>query len=284
MDGQTMADSVGQMYLDQGYNVLAMDIRGFGNSEGKNGMGYLESLDAWDWLNFLNENYPNKCNQIIVHGVSLGGATTLFLSGLEINGKTLKEQNVIGLVDDCGYTSMMGIVEDLLGSISDVELVSKILGILNKESFTDLIGEDKIKELLIKTAGTGLTEETFDTCQNALNSLAKCELPILIIHGTEDFLVPFENSTEVYNTAMQNEKIPYIQRFVAEGENHAFITLGTKYNVYEGHVKNFVAQAEKVANGNTVDKESNYQQEKEEKTSVITSLIKSLKLIKNMIK
>ena len=61
--------------------------------------------------------------------------------------KTIKEQNVIGVVDDCGYTSMMGIVEDLLGSISDVELISKILGILNKDSFTDLIGEDKIKEL-----------------------------------------------------------------------------------------------------------------------------------------
>lgn len=284
MDGQTMADSVGQMYIQQGYNVLAMDIRGFGNSEGSVGMGYVESLDAWDWLTFLNETYPNKCNQIIVHGISLGGATTLFLSGLEMNGKTLKDQNVIGLVDDCGYTSMMGIIDDLLGSISDVELVSKILGILDKESLMDVIGEEKIKEYLIEKVDTGLTEETFDTCQNALDSLAKCELPILIIHGTEDFIVPFENSTDVYNTVMQNDKIPYVQRFVAEGESHAFITIGIKYNVYEGHVKNFVEQAEKIANGSKIDKVSNYQQEEERKTSLIDSFVKILGLLKNMLK
>lgn len=284
MDAQTMADSVGQMYIDQGYNVLSMDIRGFGNSEGSVGMGYLESLDAWDWLTYLNETYPNNCNQIIVHGVSLGGATTLFLSGAEINGKTIKDQNVIGLVDDCGYTSMLGIIDDLLGSVSDVELVAKILGIFDKESLTDVVGEENIKKLLIENVGIGLTEENFDECQNALDSLAKCELPILIIHGTEDFIVPFENSTDVYNAAMQNEKIPYVQRFVAEGESHAFITIGTKYNVYEGHVKNFITQVEKIASGSTVEKESNYQEEEEQQTSLITSLVKALKLIKNMLK
>lgn len=45
MTGELMANAVGQMYLDQGYNVLAPDLRGAGNSQGKTGMGYLESLD-----------------------------------------------------------------------------------------------------------------------------------------------------------------------------------------------------------------------------------------------
>ena len=98
MNGQAMADSLGQMYLDRGYNVLAPDSRGYGSSGGSVAMGYVESLDVWDWLTYLNNTYGDKCQKIIVHGVSLGGATTVFASGLEINGKTMKDQHVIAQV------------------------------------------------------------------------------------------------------------------------------------------------------------------------------------------
>ena len=113
---------LGEMYLEQGYNILAPDLRGAGNTSGSNGMGYLESLDVFDWLTYLNNRYSNNCSQILVHGVSLGGATTLFLSGLEVDGQTIKDKNVIGLVDDCGYTSMTGIIKDLLNTVGDSEL------------------------------------------------------------------------------------------------------------------------------------------------------------------
>ncbi len=212
-----------------------------------------------------------------------------------ILGKTIKNQNVIGLVEDCGYTSLTGIIKGLLGGASSSsgseasknELVAKILGIFKKDDLSsissDSLTDSIIRKLLIEKIGVGLTEENFDTYQNALNSLNKCELPTLIIHGTKDSIVPFENSTEIYNTAIANSKIPYVQRFSAEGEQHAFIVLGTKYNVYKGHVENFINQAEKIANGEIVNKESDYQEEKEQKTSVITNLIKALKLIKNML-
>lgn len=283
MNGQAMADALGDMYLDQGFNILAPDLRGFGNSggnEGKGGMGYLDSLDIWDWLTYLNEHYT--CDEVIVHGVSLGGATTLFLSGLEVDGKTLKDQNIIGLVDDCGYTSMTGIVEDLLNTLGNNELVSKILGIFNVTDLSQVIGRDKIKDLLINQVDVGLTEENFDEHENALDSLEKCQVPILIIHGSGDSIVPFANSTRVYETAMNNASIPYVQRFEAEGEQHAFIVLGIKANVYEGHIDNFITQVEKVANGEHVEKVSTYQEEEAGKTSLIGGLIKALKLIKNM--
>ena len=101
MTGQAMADAVGQMYLDQGYNILAPDSRGYGNSEGEEELGYVESLDVWDWLTYLNNTYGDKCEKIILHGISLGGATTVFASGLEIDGKTMKDQHVIGHEEDC---------------------------------------------------------------------------------------------------------------------------------------------------------------------------------------
>ena len=283
MNGQAMADAIGDMYIEQGFNILAPDLRGFGNSggnEGKGGMGYLDSLDIWDWLTYLNEHYT--CDEIFVHGVSLGGATTIFLSGLEVDGKTLKDQNVIGLVEDCGYTSMTGIVEDLLNTLGSNELVAKILGIFDVTDLSQVISRDTIKDMLINQVDVGLTAENFDEHENALASLEKCELPILIIHGTSDTTVPFENSTRVYETAMNNANIPYVQRFEAEGESHAFIILGNKENVYEGHVDNFIAEAEKVANGEQVDKVSDYQEEAAGETSLISGLIKALKLIKNM--
>ena len=301
MNGQAMADALGDMYLEQGFNVFAPDLRSFGKSEGNVAMGYLESLDVWDWLTALNSSenkskYSYECNEIIVHGVSLGGATTVQLSGLSVDGKTLKQQNVIGLVEDCGYASMTGIITGMLG-MSDSNsgssqtsskisegLASKILGISNKTDLSGVINGDTIlKTLLTKVVDTGLTDENFDELQNGLNSLAKCEVPLLIVHGTKDSTVPFENSDKIYETAMNNPNIPYVQRFTAEGEQHAFIILGSKYNVYEGHVQNFIKQAEAIKNGTKVEKESDYQQEEEQKTSVITSLVKALKLLKNII-
>ena len=242
----------------------------------------------------MNNTYGDKCEKIILHGISLGGATTVFASGLEIDGKTMKDQHVIGLVEDCGYTSLTGVIKGLLGvtsssdsTSSSNELVAKILGIFKKDDLSSVssssLTDEVIKKLLIDNVDVGLTEENFDTYQNALDSLNRSELPVLIIHGTDDSIVPFENSTEIYNAAMANSKIPYVQRFTAESEQHAFIVLGAKYNVYEGHVENFINKAEKIANGETVNKISDYKEEEEQKTSVMSNLIKALKLIKNML-
>lgn len=225
MSGESITNTLGQMYLDQGFNILAPDMRGFGDSEGSVALGYLESLDMWDWITYINENYSENCNEIIVHGLSLGGATTVFLSGLEVDGITLKDKNVIGLVEDCGYSSMSEIV---VASASTSDPKSYIMDSLD----------------------VGLTEENFDELENGLNSIAKCSLPLLIIHGTDDTTVPYENSDRIYDAAIENEKIPYVQRYSAEGQGHAFIFMGTNYDEYKGHVELFVNKAEEIASRN----------------------------------
>ena len=292
MTGQAMADAIGQMYIDKGYNLLAIDSRGNGDSEGSIAMGYVESLDVWDWLTYLNKNFD--CDQVILHGISLGAATVVFSSGLEVNGKTLKDQNVIGLVEDCGYTSLTGILKGLLGGLTgsssntSKEVNTKAFGISDKLDLSSISAEGLVdsvlKKILIENLGVGLTEENFDEYQNALDSLDRSELPLLIIHGTKDSMVPYENSDKIYEVAMNNEKIPYVQRYTVEGGQHASIVLGTKYNVYEGHVQNFIDRSEEISEGKTVNKKSDYQQEEEQKASVISNLVKALKLIKNMMK
>mgnify|MGYP003301043276 FL=1 len=150
--GSLMYRTVGTMYTEQGYNVIAPDLRGFGSSDGSVAMGYLESLDIYDWIKDLNENYKASDRYgvkvapktIVVHGISLGGATTLQLATnpdiAAAKGdpytKTLTELNVKGFVDDCGYTSMSGIITGML-SVGDLSQLTSVFASLNidKKSF-----------------------------------------------------------------------------------------------------------------------------------------------------
>lgn len=211
-NGEKMANIVGPFYYEKGYNIFAPDLRGAGDSEGEVSLGFLDSLDVYDWLTKLNNEYNVK--EVIVHGISLGGATTNFLSGIDgfmNNGptkinttiKSIRELNVVGLVEDCGYTDMKQFV-------------------LN------------IKSLLIKM-GIGLTKDNVDYYSDATNSLKYCDLPMLIIHGTKDILVKVENADTVKNTVKGE-----VDQWLVEGKNHAFIIMGQEEEAYREHVHNFI--------------------------------------------
>lgn len=142
MTGKQMYSAVGDMYTSQGYNVVALDLRGAGDSDGSVAMGYLESLDVYDWIKDLNDNWQSRYGvkvapkTIVVHGISLGAATTVQLAtnpdisaanGQGVYTKNLTQLNVKGFVDDCGYASMDGIIKGLL-SIGDSSQISGLLG------------------------------------------------------------------------------------------------------------------------------------------------------------
>lgn len=146
LDGSSIANAVGSMYTSKGVNVIAPDLRGFGNSEGSVAMGYLESLDIWDWIVNLNNNYSSmgaksKPTGIIVHGVSLGAATTIQLWTQANQGRDLAAQNVKGLVDDCGYTSMKGIITGMLTGGSSTSQITNFLQQfgLNSEQISGIV-------------------------------------------------------------------------------------------------------------------------------------------------
>lgn len=223
-NGQKIANIVGPFYYEKGYNIFAPDLRGAGDSEGKVSLGFLDSLDVYDWLTILNEDY--NTSEVIVHGISLGGATTNFLSGIDQfmkNGptpintiKSIRELKVIGLVEDCGYT--------------DMEAFS------SKSSLIDM--------------GIGLTESNFDYYSKATNSLKYCDLPMLIIHGTKDIIVKVENADIVKNTVKGD-----VEQWLVEGKNHAFIIMGQETDAYKAHVQEFI---DKVNNNATEPSKPTY--------------------------
>ncbi len=210
LKGETIAKKIGPYYYEKGYNIIAPDLRSFGDSEGEVALGFLESLDVYDWLTAINNAY--NPSEVIVHGISLGGATTNFLSGIDgflNNGptpinktiKSLRELKVVGLVEDCGYTDM-----------------------------TQFANKNFLLNLNI-----GLNEENFDYYSNATNSLQYCDIPMLIIHGTNDTIVKPENAETVKNTVKGS-----VDYWSVEGGAHAFIIIGSNADEYKAHVQDFI--------------------------------------------
>ena len=254
LKGKTIASKIGEFYYEKGYNIIAPDLRSFGDSEGKVSLGFLESLDVYDWINLINDEYNAKT--IMVHGISLGGATTNFLSGIDglmNNGpvkmnttiKSLKELNVIGLTEDCGYTDM-------------TEFASKSMLILMK---------------------IGLTKDNFDYYSNATNSLKYCDLPMQIIHGTKDTTVKPENAERVKNTVKG-----YSEKWDVDGGVHAFIIMGSNKAEYKKHVQAFISKCENGDTSTTTPSDDNNNSSSKDETesgnSFITKIVNILKKLR----
>jgi hypothetical protein len=146
-----------------GYNVLMPDNRAHGESEGSYiGFGWLDRFDYLKWIHFmLNRVGPHA--QIVLHGLSMGGATVLMASG-----EKLPEQ-VKCVISDCAYTS----VQDILS------YQAKRLSKLPAFPLIHLAGcVCKVR------AGYTFGEAS------ALAQVKKTHKPILFIHGGEDTFVP----------------------------------------------------------------------------------------------
>ncbi len=91
--------SYARYYAEKGYNILTPDMRSHGDSEGKLiGMGWLDKDDVKLWIDYVFDMDPEA--EIVLHGVSMGGATVMMTSGEDL------PDNVKAIIDDCGYTSV----------------------------------------------------------------------------------------------------------------------------------------------------------------------------------
>ena len=89
-------------YYEAGYQVIAPDLRACGESEGDYvGMGWLDRKDVLQWIDYIIEQDPEA--KIVVHGISMGAATTMMTAGEST------PDNVKAFVEDCGYTSVWDI-------------------------------------------------------------------------------------------------------------------------------------------------------------------------------
>ena len=175
-------------YYERGYNVLVVDLRGHGESQGDYiGMGWHDRLDIIDWTNYIvNKNSNSK---IIIHGVSMGAATVMMATGEDL------PKNIKVAIEDCGYSSIW----------DEFEMQLKLL--YNLPSFPALNAASAVCKI---RAGYMLEEGS------CVEQLKKSKTPTLFIHGDQDKFVPFEMLDIVYETA-NCEK----QKMVVQGAAHA---------------------------------------------------------------
>ena len=169
-----------------GYNVVLPDLHAHGLSEGDMiQMGWLDKKDVLHWLTIF------QTDTMVVHGVSMGGATTMMLSAEEMP-KGIKD---LRFVDDCGYTSAWD------------EFASELKNQFGLPPFPLMY----TTSLLCKMRyGWSFSEAS------AINAVRQSPYPMLFIHGDEDTFVPTEMVYRLYQAKPSNKKL-----WIAPGAEHA---------------------------------------------------------------
>ena len=148
------------------HNVLLIDQRAHGKSEGHTiTFGIKERLDCRDWVKYAVKRFGPHV-RILLYGVSMGAATVLMASGLDLGPQ------VCGIVADSPYSAPAAIIRKVCGDMKLPPALAMPLVKLGAHLF----------------GGFDLYED------DALRAVAHTKYPILILHGEDDRFVPCEMS------------------------------------------------------------------------------------------
>jgi fermentation-respiration switch protein FrsA (DUF1100 family) len=217
-DGKQLA-GFARMFHDRfGMNVLLPDARGCGLSGGDyTGFGWHERMDILRWADWVKQGLeavqvqggetPASGAEIVLFGVSMGGATVLAAGG-EAPGPEIK-----AIVSDCAYSSLM-----------------------DQMAWQQKLRYGYRGTFLLK-ALSRLTEKRAGYCfeeVSPLEQVKKSKTPTLFIHGEADDFVPFEMVLRLYEACAAEKEL-----YTVPGAVH-----GTAYDTnpaeYEKRIGNFL--------------------------------------------
>ena len=169
-------------------SVLYVEQRGQNNSGGAcMGFGLLERFDCREWLKWIEQQVEGNL-PIYPAGVSMGGATVLMAAGLDLPG------NVRGIIADCAFTSPEAVWRHV--ARNNLRLSYGLRSIAINE-----ICRNKLQ----MRAGDYST----------VDALRQCEIPVLLIHGTDDHFVPVGMTYENYKACRGPKRL-----FIVPGADH----------------------------------------------------------------
>lgn len=181
--------SVAMRFVKQGYHVLTPDNRAHGESGGTFiGMGWLDRMDIIQWIKYIIDMDADA--KIVLYGISMGASAVMMCSGEEL------PDNVIGCIEDCGFTSVYDIVKYQMKQQYQLPLHPFI----------------EIANSLIKSRGGYDIKKA-----SSLLQIRKAKLPMLFIHGELDDFVPVSMVFELYNAYPARKDL-----YIVEGSNHGF--------------------------------------------------------------
>ncbi|GAA0684970.1 MAG: alpha/beta hydrolase [Clostridium cadaveris] len=199
--------SYAKRYYDMGYNVLIPDLRSHGISEGDYiGMGWDDRLDIIEWAKVLIKENSNS--EIVLHGISMGAATVMMVSGEEL------PNNIKSIVADCGYTSAWN------------QFAYQLDDLFGLPAFPFLHSAAVMAKI---RAGFNISDVS------AIEQVKKSTTPILFIHGDEDKFVPYFMMDELYDAASCRK-----EKLTIKGAGHAKasqVNPETYWNTIEDFIK-----------------------------------------------
>lgn len=200
-----------KFFHEQGYEVLLLDLRAHGESEGDYvGFGILDRFDTLEWVRCGRKRFGADV-KVVLHGTSMGGATALMALGLpEI------QETVSAVIADCAYTSPADIFSHVIQK--DYHLPPAPIIALTSAYSQSAAGY------------------RFDTC-STLDALKDNRVPVLFIHGKEDKFVPTWMSEKNFNACSCKKRLLLVDK-----AGHGFSALENP-SLYEQAEKEFLADA-----------------------------------------
>lgn len=167
----------------QGYNVFTFDYRGYGLSEGEADRAgvFADTLAAIEHVRNRPDVDPRR---IVVLGQSLGGANALAALGENTNAAA----SVRAVASDSSFYSYRAIVRDKIRQVPVLSLL--------RWPLSWLVASDA------HSPGPAIAR-------------LPPGLPVLILHGKNDQVVPWQHGQRLYEAAHEPREL-----FLAEGMNH----------------------------------------------------------------
>lgn len=177
-----------RIYMDQpGFAVLMPNFENHGESEGnKTQFGWQEKHDVNLWIREAERLYPQAAGRVILHGVSMGGATSMLCS---------RHKSVMAVIDDCGYSALP----------AQIRHESQLAG-LRPMPFAFMFSLANFVR-----AGWFLGQV------RPIRAVRLSNVPILFIHGTSDKKVPSWMAQKLYDAKSRGTK----EIWLAQDATHA---------------------------------------------------------------
>ncbi|GAX04491.1 hydrolase [Secundilactobacillus pentosiphilus] len=173
---------IARLFHDHGFHVLMPDARAQGESDGHRiGFGWPDRKDYLGWINKVIDEVGDDV-KIVLMGFSMGASTVLATAGERL------PRNVKAVVADSGFASIYQMAKTTLRR--DYHLPANPI-----VPIADWLAHFR--------TGSRLSRERVD------EQLKRAMVPVLIIHGEDDQVVPVKHAKVLYD-AIQGPKTSYI--------------------------------------------------------------------------
>ncbi|HII4429901.1 TPA: alpha/beta hydrolase [Clostridium perfringens] len=202
------------IFYKNGFNVLIVNQRRHGKSEGKySTYGFYEKYDVNMWIEYLKSRFGNDII-LGLHGESMGAGTVMETIPLNYSIKFV--------IEDCGYSNFHELIGFQITHAYKNRLVRKILR--PSLIFANFFMKTKAKFSMKKIVPIDIVSST--------------SLPMMFIHGKEDYFVPWYMAVDLYKAKTKG----YKELYLVEGAKHAE-ALEVNKILYEKKIMTFIEKA-----------------------------------------